>query len=94
LASFRSFRPDVVFLDIGIDGSSPQLQGPDLLRIMKAERKEAVICMVSAYEHLEKEMLEQGADGFIQKPCGRGELIDFLVAKGLINAIVDRKERW
>ncbi len=87
LESFRTFHPDVVFLDIGINGSSPTLQGPDLLRIMKEERKETVICMVSAYEHLEREMLEQGADGFIKKPCGRGELFDFLIAKGLMKPV-------
>jgi len=86
LACFRTLHPDVVLLDIGIAGSV--LQGPDLLKIMKEESKETVICMVSAYSHLEKQMLDLGADGFIKKPCGRGELFDFLIAKGLMKPIV------
>ncbi len=86
LEYFRTFLPDVVFLDISIESSSPTLQGEDLLRLMKKERKETVICMVSACGHLEREMLEQGADGFIHKPCGRGELFDFLIAKKILSS--------
>lgn len=84
LASFRAFHPDVVFLDIDLEGSKKSLQGPDLLKIMKKERKQTVVCMVSAHEELKGRMLLLGADGFITKPCGRGELFDFLIAKGLM----------
>ncbi|PIQ87532.1 MAG: hypothetical protein COV74_00225 [Candidatus Omnitrophica bacterium CG11_big_fil_rev_8_21_14_0_20_45_26] len=87
LQIFNSFKPDLVILDIELIGTSPALQGPDLLGLMKEALGDVVICMVSGRSDLKKKMILLGADAFFEKPVSRGELFDFLIGVGLLDTV-------
>ncbi len=69
-------KPDVVFLDIRMPGSS----GLDVLKEIKARDSSIRVIMISAFGDDETEdMAKQlGADGFIQKPVDLPGLLDLL----------------
>lgn len=67
-------RPaDLILLDLNLPGQS----GMDWLRELRAAGDEAVVVMVSSQANtaLVLESAELGADGYLRKDMGRGELI-------------------
>lgn len=72
MQSFRSIRPSVVILDLML----PHVSGRDLCRLMKAERPEIPIIVVSAITEVADKvlLLETGADDYMTKPFSPREL--------------------
>lgn len=69
ITSYRAFRPDVVFLDLGL----PDGRGQDVLKeILKADPL-AYIVIFSSHDTMENivSALDNGARGFIPKPFNR-----------------------
>jgi len=89
LELFHSFQPDVVYLDIHLEGTSASLQGPALLRLMKMKRPGVLICIISSDSSREDELIQAGADAFFDKDPSRGQLFDFLIARGLLEVVQD-----
>ncbi len=73
---FRTEKPDIVFLDIGL----PDKNGLIVLSEMKAERPDAFIVMMTTSRVSEdvKNASERGAIGYIVKPFTRGKMLDYL----------------
>jgi two-component system nitrogen regulation response regulator NtrX len=68
LASFERRRPQLVFLDIWMQGS--RLDGLQLLEVLKAEHPEVPVVMISGHGNIETAVaaIKQGAYDFIEKP--------------------------
>ena len=68
LAHVASRRPNLVFLDIWLQGS--RLDGLQLLDAMKAQHPELPIVMISGHGNIETAVaaIKQGAYDFIEKP--------------------------
>lgn len=79
-AIYSSFRPDIVFLDIGL----PDKSGHDVLEWILRNDPGAQIVMFSSEDSLETmtHALELGAIGFIAKPFRRENLLHYLHLKG------------
>src|SRR5215471_794602 len=73
LAHVASRRPNLVFLDIWLQGS--RLDGLQLLDAMKAQHPELPIVMISGHGNIETAVaaIKQGAYDFIEKPL-KGEV--------------------
>lgn len=73
MALSRSVNPDVVVLDINLDGSS----GLELLRRLKAENVAARIVMFTMHSEPSYAMraLKAGAAGYVSKSAEAGELV-------------------
>src|SRR2546430_10740211 len=68
LAHVASRRPNLVFLDIWLQGS--RLDGLQLLDAMKGQHPELPVVMISGHGNIETAVsaIKQGADDFIEKP--------------------------
>src|SRR5262247_994244 len=75
LASIRSRRPNLVFLDIWLQGS--RLDGLQLLDAMKGQHPELPIVMISGHGNIETAVaaIKQGAYDFIEKPFKADRLV-------------------
>jgi two-component system KDP operon response regulator KdpE len=72
LHAIASGAPDVVILDLGL----PDRDGKEVLRDMRAFSKIPVIVLSARDREAEKiEALDLGADDYVEKPFGVGELI-------------------
>jgi two-component system KDP operon response regulator KdpE len=65
--------PDVIILDLGL----PDIQGLDLLRMLRAKSESAAIVVLSSRddETGKVEALDGGADDYVTKPFGMNELL-------------------
>src|SRR6478752_2899594 len=84
LASFERRRPQLVFLDIWMQGS--RLDGLQLLEVLKAEHPEVPVVMISGHGNIETAVaaIKQGAYDFIEKPFKADRLV--LVAERALEA--------
>jgi two-component system nitrogen regulation response regulator NtrX len=75
LASIRSRRPNLVFLDIWLQGS--KLDGLQLLDSVKAEHPDLPVVMISGHGNIETAVaaIKQGAYDFIEKPFKADRLV-------------------
>src|ERR1700761_6503719 len=75
LAHVASRRPNLVFLDIWLQGS--RLDGLQLLDAMKAQHPELPIVMISGHGNIETAVaaIKQGAYDFIEKPFKADRLL-------------------
>jgi len=75
LASIRSRRPNLVFLDIWLQGS--KLDGLQLLDSVKAEHPDLPVVMISGHGNIETAVaaIRQGAYDFIEKPFKADRLV-------------------
>ena len=92
LAHVASRRPNLVFLDIWLQGS--RLDGLQLLDAMKAQHPELPIVMISGHGNIETAVaaIKQGAYDFIEKPFKADRLV--LVAdRALENLRLKREVR-
>src|SRR5262249_23782083 len=75
LASIRSRRPNLVFLDIWLQGS--RLDGLQLLDAVKGEHPDLPVVMISGHGNIETAVaaIKQGAYDFIEKPFKADRLV-------------------
>jgi two-component system, NtrC family, nitrogen regulation response regulator NtrX len=75
LSSIRSRRPNLVFLDIWLQGS--KLDGLQLLDSVKAEHPDLPVVMISGHGNIETAVaaIKQGAYDFIEKPFKADRLV-------------------
>jgi two-component system KDP operon response regulator KdpE len=68
-----SQSPDVIILDLGL----PDMQGLDLLRMVRAQNEHVAIVVLSSRgdETGKVEALDGGADDYVTKPFGMNELL-------------------
>ena len=81
LAKIRDAAGETIILLVS-DINMPGMSGLDLLSMMKAQRPEIPVFMVTAYgdENTRKVALDRGADGFLTKP------IDFSILRSEVQA--------
>src|SRR5262245_57125740 len=84
LAAFERRRPQLVFLDIWMQGS--RLDGLQLLDVLKAEHPEVPVVMISGHGNIETAVaaIKRGAYDFIEKPFKADRLV--LVAERALEA--------
>lgn len=71
LERFAGRRPDLVLLDLGL----PDMDGLDVVRAIRREATTPIVILSGRYAEREKvEALDRGADDYITKPFGVGEL--------------------
>lgn len=75
LASIVTRRPNLIFLDIWLQGS--KLDGLQLLTILKSEHPEIPVVMISGHGNIETAVaaIKQGAYDFIEKPFKADRLV-------------------
>ena len=75
ITSIRSRRPNLVFLDIWLQGS--RLDGLQLLDIVKGEHPDLPVVMISGHGNIETAVaaIKQGAYDFIEKPFKADRLV-------------------
>ncbi|MCF8477092.1 MAG: sigma-54 dependent transcriptional regulator [Pseudolabrys sp.] len=75
LASVAARRPNLIFLDIWLQGS--KLDGLQLLEILKAENPEIPVVMISGHGNIETAVaaIKHGAYDFIEKPFKADRLV-------------------
>src|SRR5438093_4024874 len=75
LGAIRSRRPNLVFLDIWLQGS--RLDGLQLLEAVKQEHAEMPVVMISGHGNIETAVaaIKQGAYDFIEKPFKADRLV-------------------
>jgi two-component system nitrogen regulation response regulator NtrX len=75
IASIKSRRPNLVFLDIWLQGS--RLDGLQLLDSVKAEHPDMPVVMISGHGNIETAVaaIKQGAYDFIEKPFKADRLV-------------------
>src|SRR5580692_4646898 len=90
LAHVASRRPNLVFLDIWLQGS--RLDGLQLLDAMKAQHPELPIVMISGHGNIETAVaaIKQGAYDFIEKPFKADRLV--LVAQRALETSRRKRE--
>ena len=77
LDSLRLDKPDLVILDLGL----PDIDGIDVIRQIRAQSKVPIIVLSSRGEEKGKiEALDLGADDYVTKPFGMGELVALIRA--------------
>jgi DNA-binding NarL/FixJ family response regulator len=83
----RDLKPDVVVLDIRLPGGS----GLDACRQIKADRPETRIIMLTSFpdEEMIFDAIGCGAEGYVLKEIGSGELIRALEAIGRGESLLD-----
>ena len=70
--AFRTRRPDLVVLDLGL----PELDGLDVTRTIRAESPTPIVMLTARDDELDKLLgLELGADDYITKPFSPRELV-------------------
>jgi two-component system, NtrC family, nitrogen regulation response regulator NtrX len=90
LAAVQSRRPNLVFLDIWLQGS--RLDGLQVLEAIKASHSEVPVVMISGHGNIETAVsaIQKGAYDFIEKPFKADRLI--LVANRAIETSLLRRE--
>src|SRR6201997_668805 len=75
IAAIKSRRPNLVFLDIWLQGS--RLDGLQLLDSVKAEHPDLPVVMISGHGNIETAVaaIKQGAYDFIEKPFKADRLV-------------------
>src|SRR5258707_4413393 len=75
MASIKTRRPNLVFLDIWLQGS--RLDGLQLLDSVKAEHPDLPVVMISGHGNIETAVaaIKQGAYDFIEKPFKADRLV-------------------
>ena len=72
LAALRAHAPDVVVLDLGL----PDLDGKEVITLMRRSSETPIIVLSARGEEAEKiAALDRGADDYVAKPFGIGELL-------------------
>jgi len=72
LAAAAAFRPDVILLDLGL----PDLDGIEIIRRLREwSRVPVIVLSVRDREHDKVAALDAGADDYLTKPFGVGELL-------------------
>src|SRR5450631_4164724 len=72
LAAAAAFRPDVILLDLGL----PDLDGIEVIRrIREWSQVPIIVLSVRAHENEKVAALDVGADDYLTKPFGVGELL-------------------
>lgn len=72
LAAFRSGKPDLVVLDLGL----PELDGLDVTRALRKDSNVPIIMLTARGEESDKLIgLELGADDYVTKPFSPKELV-------------------
>jgi two-component system chemotaxis response regulator CheY len=84
IEKYKTFKPDLVFLDIIM----PDLPGDKTLEEIIAFDKDARVIMLSSLGTKEKvlECLKKGAENFIMKPIEKERIVE------IFNKIVDEKK--
>lgn len=79
-AMYSAFRPDIVFLDIGL----PDKNGNEVMEWILRNDPGARIVMFSSHDSLDMitQVLEMGAIGFVAKPFNRDSLLHYLRLSG------------
>ena len=74
LLKIKEFRPNAVFLDI----SMPHMDGTETLRLISEIDERILVVVVSGYasEELAKDLLQEGACDFFQKPVDLVQLLE------------------
>src|SRR5712692_11222395 len=92
LAHVASRRPNLVFLDIWLQGS--RLDGLQLLDAMKSQHPELPIVMISGHGNIETAVaaIKQGAYDFIEKPFKADRLV-LVAARALETSRLKREVR-
>ena len=90
LAAIEKRRPQLIFLDIWMQGS--RLDGLQLLDILKAEHPEVPVVMISGHGNIETAVaaIRKGAYDFIEKPFKADRLV--LVAERALENLRLRRE--
>ncbi|MCZ8187839.1 MAG: sigma-54 dependent transcriptional regulator [Beijerinckiaceae bacterium] len=90
LAAIEARRPNLIFLDIWIQGS--RLDGLQLLDVIKEQHPEIPIVMISGHGNIETAVaaIKQGAYDFIEKPFKADRLV--LVARRALEAMALKRE--
>ena len=90
LTSVQSRRPNLIFLDIWLQGS--RLDGLQVLETIKASHPEVPVVMISGHGNIETAVsaIQKGAYDFIEKPFKADRLI--LVANRAIETSQLRRE--
>ena len=84
LFTARHEKPDLILLDIMM----PEMDGYEFLRVYRRERDTPVILLTARLEETDKVIgLELGADDYVTKPFGMGELV------ARIRAVLRRMEK-
>jgi two-component system KDP operon response regulator KdpE len=72
LAHAASRNPDVVLLDLGL----PDMDGLEVTRLLRSERRTPIIVLSARGQERDKvAALDLGADDYLTKPFGTGELV-------------------
>src|SRR5205807_4435995 len=92
LAHVASRRPNLVYLDIWLQGS--RLDGLQLLDAMKAQHPELPVVMISGHGNIETAVaaIKQGAYDFIEKPFKADRLV-LVAQRTLENSRLKREVR-
>jgi two-component system nitrogen regulation response regulator NtrX len=90
LAAIEARRPNLIFLDIWIQGS--RLDGLQLLDVIKEQHPEIPIVMISGHGNIETAVaaIKQGAYDFIEKPFKADRLV--LVARRALETMAMKRE--
>jgi len=88
LKGYEENKPDVVFVDIIMDG----MDGIELSRKIRAINPNQIIIVISASNDMQKisESIEVGVNSFIQKPIDTKKIIELL---GNVVAMVAKKKK-
>lgn len=73
LAAFVDFRPDLVILDLGL----PDMDGKEVLRRLRSMTAKTPVIILSARDREAEKIaaLDMGANDYVEKPFGIGELL-------------------
>src|SRR3982075_4559234 len=90
ITSIRARRPNLVFLDIWLQGS--RLDGLQLLDSLKGEHPELPVVMISGHGNIETAVaaIKQGAYDFIEKPFKADRLV-LVAERALENSRLKRE---
>src|SRR6478752_6426525 len=90
IAAFERRRPQLVFLDIWMQGS--RLDGLQLLEVLKSEHPEVPVVMISGHGNIETAVaaIKQGAYDFIEKPFKADRLV-LVAERALENSRLKRE---
>ncbi|HIC09753.1 MAG TPA: response regulator [Campylobacterales bacterium] len=88
LEAYEKYKPDVVFIDIMMDG----MDGVELSRKIREINRNQIIAIISASDNINKisETIEIGINSFVQKPINTQKIIDLLNA--IVQVIRKRKK--
>ncbi|MEW6256003.1 MAG: sigma-54 dependent transcriptional regulator [Pseudomonadota bacterium] len=90
LAAIAARRPNLVFLDIWLEGS--RLDGLELLDLIKSEHQDVPVVMISGHGNIETAVaaIKRGAYDFVEKPFNADRLL--LIAQRALETLRLRRE--